>query len=176
MASPKARPHFAPTLEVHIFLERFSPIAGQVYDFLSAIREPFGCPLSSCKQNIIEVWRINHRYRVTDFSTKSVTGFQKARLSGIPFLVHKHTLSYGNVMPVLKHNKYIVEFSDAAIGICSKKVSFGSTGFLLLKLIQGNAIEFDASRSIKHPEPNLLLILTVLMGVEDVLHVFWVDK
>ncbi|KAJ3088535.1 hypothetical protein HK102_008529 [Quaeritorhiza haematococci] len=95
-----------------IILEAFSPIAEHAQDFLIAIAEPISRP------NHL------HEYRLTEYSlyaavsvgldTDSIIAVLN-RLSKIPVpkaveeFIRTHTLSYGKVKLVLKHNRYYVE-------------------------------------------------------------------
>eukprot|EP00126_Sphaerothecum_destruens_P004672 Sdes_comp18317_c0_seq1m8037 len=95
-----------------IYLETFSPIYQQAYDFLIAIAEPL------CRPKYI------HEYRLSPYSlyaavsvgleTDDIIGVL-SRLSKVPLpegigeFIRSCTLSYGKVKLVLKHNRYFIE-------------------------------------------------------------------
>ncbi|KAL6067633.1 DNA helicase [Balamuthia mandrillaris] len=96
----------------HIFLETYSPIYQQAYDFLIAISEPV------CRPPFM------HEYRLTPYSLyaavsvglesediiKVLDRLSKVRLpESIKRFIRSCTLSYGKVKLVLQHNKYFVE-------------------------------------------------------------------
>ena len=100
----------------HIFLESFSPIYQQAYDFLIAIAEPV------CRSNFI------HEYKLTPYSlyaavsvgleTKDILDVVN-RLSktvipmGIEEFIRSCTVSYGKLKLVLKQNRYWIESTYA---------------------------------------------------------------
>ncbi|KAG7089806.1 transcription factor TFIIH complex ERCC-3 subunit [Marasmius oreades] len=109
-----SRPLWISPDDGHIILEKFSPIAEQAQDFLTAISEPVSRPT------------FIHEYKLTPYSLYAAVsvGLQTEdiievlnRLSKVPVpstivdYIRSCTLSYGKVKLVLKHNRYFVESS-----------------------------------------------------------------
>ncbi|KAL0574393.1 DNA repair helicase RAD25 [Marasmius crinis-equi] len=109
-----SRPLWISPDDGHIILEKFSPIAEQAQDFLTAISEPVSRPT------------FIHEYKLTAYSLYAAVsvGLQTEdiievlnRLSKVPVpdsiiqYIRTCTLSYGKVKLVLKHNRYFVESS-----------------------------------------------------------------
>ncbi|KAI3613650.1 dna helicase [Moniliophthora roreri] len=109
-----SRPLWISPDDGHIILEKFSPIAEQAQDFLTAISEPVSRP------------SFIHEYKLTPYSLYAAVsvGLQTPdiisvlnRLSKVPVpesitnFIRSCTLSYGKVKLVLKHNRYYVESS-----------------------------------------------------------------
>ncbi|KAK7044213.1 DNA repair helicase RAD25 [Paramarasmius palmivorus] len=109
-----SRPLWISPDDGHIILEKFSPIAEQAQDFLTAISEPVSRP------------SFIHEYKLTPYSLYAAVsvGLQTPdiisvlnRLSKVPVpesitnFIRSCTLSYGKVKLVLKHNRYFVESS-----------------------------------------------------------------
>ncbi|KAJ8072777.1 DNA repair helicase RAD25 [Marasmius tenuissimus] len=107
-----SRPLWISPDDGHIILEKFSPIAEQAQDFLTAISEPVSRP------------SFIHEYKLTAYSLYAAVsvGLQTEdiievlnRLSKVPVpeeiirYIRNCTLSYGKVKLVLKHNRYFVE-------------------------------------------------------------------
>ncbi|KAI8809194.1 DNA repair helicase rad25 [Cladochytrium replicatum] len=96
----------------YIYLEAFSPISEHAQDFLGAIAEPVSRP------------QLVHEYRLTEYSlyaavsvgldTESIievlNRLSKIKVSRVvEEFIKDHTLSYGKVKLVLKHNRYFLE-------------------------------------------------------------------
>eukprot|EP00735_Rhodelphis_limneticus_P007696 TRINITY_DN2029_c0_g1::TRINITY_DN2029_c0_g1_i1::g.21942::m.21942 TRINITY_DN2029_c0_g1::TRINITY_DN2029_c0_g1_i1::g.21942 ORF type:complete len:855 (+),score=167.88,sp/O00835/ERCC3_DICDI/59.76/0.0,Helicase_C_3/PF13625.1/5.4e-24,ResIII/PF04851.10/5e-16,Helicase_C/PF00271.26/3e-10,Helicase_C/PF00271.26/5.6e+03,SNF2_N/PF00176.18/7.6e-09 TRINITY_DN2029_c0_g1_i1:122-2686(+) len=95
-----------------IFLESFSPLYRQAYDFLVAIAEPVSRP------------QLIHEYQITPYSlyaavsvgleTDTIIGvLEKLSKTEVPKLIKQMikvcTMSYGKVKLLLQHNKYFIE-------------------------------------------------------------------
>ncbi|KAK1234906.1 DNA repair helicase RAD25 [Marasmius sp. AFHP31] len=122
-----SRPLWISPDDGHIILEKFSPIAEQAQDFLTAISEPV-----SRLDGLTGDWILGirpsfiHEYKLTAYSLYAAVsvGLQTEdiiqvlnRLSKVPVpdeiirYIRSCTLSYGKVKLVLKHNRYFVESS-----------------------------------------------------------------
>ena len=102
----------------HIFLESFSPLYQQAYDFLIAVAEPLSRP-----EHL-------HEYKLTSHSLYAAVSYglttetiakvlDKLSKSALPEKVRayimKSTTNYGKVKLVLEDNKFYIESADAAI-------------------------------------------------------------
>lgn len=104
------------TPDCHVFLETFSPIYKQAYDFVIAIAEPLSRP-----QHIHEYKLTHHSLYAaisiglkTDKILDALGLFCKTEVprEAVTF-IEDFTATYGKVRLILKANKYFIESSDA---------------------------------------------------------------